>query len=104
MISLGAIEHALLEMAPKKKWNLAKEGPSLAVCSKEIPGEKPKIVAFTLFPTTVEQLNQALREAGISNIVRLYSTMQLDEIPIMGSGKIHYRKLESDYLKKALQR
>ncbi|NGX57507.1 MAG: Bifunctional protein Aas [Chlamydiae bacterium] len=98
MISLGAIEYALLEAAPQKKWELAEEGPSVAVCGRERGDERAQIIAITIFPTSVEEVNSTLREGGFSNIVKVTDVMQLDEIPIMGSGKIFYRDLETKYM------
>jgi long-chain-fatty-acid--[acyl-carrier-protein] ligase len=94
MVSLTAIEEALLETALKQHWTKKEEGPLLAVCGKEIPGEKPKISLFCKFPTNVDEINKALREAGFSNLIKVTSVNQLAEIPIMGTGKVNYRKLE----------
>lgn len=101
MVSLASIEDALLQMAPQKKWPTSGEGPALAVCAKEIPGEKTKIFLFTRFDLSVDDVNASLKEAGFSNLVKVSSVTQLPEIPIMGTGKINYRKLEGDYLAKS---
>lgn len=98
MISLAAIEEALLQMAPKKGWQLEEEAPSLAVCAKEIAGDKPKIYLFTRFKTDVDEVNQTLKEAGFTNLVKVTSVHVLEEIPLMGSGKVHYRELDATYL------
>lgn len=98
MISLSAIEEALLVAAQKRGWELAQEGASLAICAKEITGEKPKIVLFCKFPASVEEVNRELREAGFTNLVKISSVQQLNEIPLMGTGKVNYRVLESTYL------
>ena len=100
MVSLAAIEDALLQMGVKKGWPLAQEGVSLAVSAKETPGEKTKIYLFTAFPLNLEEVNNALKEAGFSNLVRISNAMQLPEIPLMGSGKTNYRLLESEHLPK----
>jgi long-chain-fatty-acid--[acyl-carrier-protein] ligase len=98
MVSLASIEDALLQMAPKKGWPTNMEGPALAVCAKEIAGEKTKIFLFSRFQLNVDDVNAALREAGFSNLVKISSVTMLPEIPIMGTGKIHYRQLESQFL------
>lgn len=97
MISLGAIEDALIEIAPKKGWALAEEAPSIAVCGREIPDEKPKIAVFTRFPVTLDEINKALRELGFSNLVKISLVKELQELPLMGTGKIHYRQLEASH-------
>jgi long-chain-fatty-acid--[acyl-carrier-protein] ligase len=98
MISLAAIEDALLQMAPKKGWRLNTEGPTLAVCAKEVTGEKAKIFLFTTFDTNADAINKVLRETGFSNLVKVASVIKLNDIPIMGTGKIFYRELENTYL------
>ena len=72
-----------------------KKEPILAVCAKEEAGEKTKIFVFSLFPATLEEINRSLKEAGFSNLVKVYKVQQLAEIPLMGSGKINYRALEN---------
>lgn len=100
MISLSAVEDALLQMAPSKGWPTSQEGPTMAVCAKEIEGEKPKIYLFTKFPITLDEVNKAMKESGFSNLVKISAVQQIDDIPIMGTGKVNYRVLESRYLGK----
>jgi long-chain-fatty-acid--[acyl-carrier-protein] ligase len=100
MVSLAAIEDVLLEEALRKHGTVAEEGPTLAVCAKEEDGQRTRIFLFSKFPTEVDDVNKVLREAGFSNIIRVSSVFHLTEIPIMGSGKINYRELETRYLKK----
>lgn len=99
MVSLAALEAALLEKAPEKGWQTQEEGPSVAVCAKEDAEAKTQLFAFTKFKASTQELNQALREGGFSNIVRLSQSIQLEEIPVTGTGKIDYRMLEGSYLK-----
>lgn len=94
MISLAAIEDALQKTLGKKATNI-EEGPILAVCAKEEAGEKTKILVFTRFPTSVEEVNRSLKEAGFSNLVKAFKVQELAEIPLMGSGKTNYRALEA---------
>ncbi len=93
MVSLAAIEDALQKALGGKAETT--DGPSLAVCAKEELGEKAKIFVFTRFATSLEEVNRSLKEAGFSNLVKVYKVQELEEIPLMGSGKIHYRALES---------
>ncbi len=101
MVSLSAIEETILHAVLKAHSIVQQEGPLVAVCAREIPGEKPKIFLFTKVKLTPEEVNQSLREAGFSNLVKVSQTFLLPEIPIMGSGKVNYRLLESDYLPKS---
>jgi long-chain-fatty-acid--[acyl-carrier-protein] ligase len=98
MVSLGAIESALYAQSSKQGWKLGDEGPSLAVVGKEQEEGKPKIVVVATFDATVDQINKALRDEGLSQIVKVTDFKQLDEIPLMGTGKIFYRELEDKYL------
>ncbi len=94
MVSLGAIEEALLKMSLENKWHVENDGPSLAISAKEILGEKPKIFLFTRFDVSLEEINKLLKESGFSNIVKISSITKLEAIPLMGSGKINYRGLD----------
>lgn len=95
MISLAALEEALLQIMGQKIRDLQEEGPVLAVCAKEISGEKPKFYLFARFAMTVDEANKAFRESGFSNLVKISDVIQVKEIPIMGSGKTNYRALEN---------
>ncbi|GAB4228206.1 MAG: hypothetical protein Tsb0021_05460 [Chlamydiales bacterium] len=99
MISLGLIEDALYEAAEKKGWKLSDEGPSIAVSAQENGNGKAKFYVFTTFSAKLEELNQALREEGISNLVKISEVNQISEMPLMGTGKVNYRKLEQEYTK-----
>ena len=94
MISLGAIEEALIKAGPEKGWRFAEDAPSLAIMAKELPGEKTRINLFTVFKTDIEEVNSALKAAGFSNLVRISQVNVVKEIPIMGTGKVNYRALE----------
>lgn len=95
MISLTAIEDTL-EKAFGKYHQGSEEGPLLAVCAKEEAGEKTKIVLFTRAEISLDGANQALREAGFSNLVRLVKVQKMAEIPLMGTGKVNYRHLQAE--------
>lgn len=98
MVSLIAIEDALLRASMKKGWPTLQDGPALAVCAKELPGEKTKIYLFSRFEASLDEINLSLRESGFSNLLRISTIKHVPEIPIMGSGKVNYRALETEYL------
>lgn len=98
MISLASIEDALLESAVSNKWPISEDKPSLAIVAKEELDAKTKIYLFTDFDTTLDEVNLTLREKGFSNIAKVSEIKKIKEIPIMGTGKIYYRLLESQYL------
>lgn len=98
MISLASIEEALFEHAVKHKLQLAPEGPSVAVAAKEQEGEKTKFYVFSVFKISVDEANAALKAAGFTNLVKVATVHQIPEMPLLGTGKINYRALESEFL------
>lgn len=99
MISLGAIEEALLQNAVKKGVVGEVDGPVLAICAREHAGEKPTILLISKYAISVDEVNKSLRESGFSNLVKISHVQQLEEIPLLGSGKVNYRALESQFMK-----
>ncbi len=89
MISLPAIEAVLLPHFSSE----ADEGPPLAV---ETMGssESPEIVLFAVKPTMREEVNRIVREAGLSALYNVRQVIQVDSIPVLGTGKTDYRGLK----------
>lgn len=95
MVSLGGIEEALLQAAVQKGWGVkSHEGPLLAVTAREQETEKPQIIVFTIFATDREAMNSVLKEGGFSRLVKIAEVHQVDQIPLMGTGKTNYRALD----------
>ena len=67
MVSLAAIEDAVLQLALKEKWIAAKEGPSVAVCAQEKNRGKTKILLFTQYLTSADEVNKSLQSQGFSD-------------------------------------
>jgi long-chain-fatty-acid--[acyl-carrier-protein] ligase len=95
MVSLTAIEETLLQSLPKKGWTLDPEMPHLAVCAREQEGKKGEIHLFTPLSITIDEVNHILRENGMSNIIKVRSIIKVPYIPLLGTGKIDYRRLSS---------
>jgi long-chain-fatty-acid--[acyl-carrier-protein] ligase len=102
MISLPAIESVLagaFEAAPDAPadapagQDLATAGPSLAVEAAGQEGQA-EIVLFTTRPLAREAVNKAIRDAGLSPLHNIRRVIQLDEIPVLGTGKCDYRELK----------
>ena len=93
MISLPAIEAVLWPHFSSE----ADEGPPLAV---ETMGssESPEIVLFSVRPTTRDEVNRIVREAGLSALYNIRQVFQVDRIPVLGTGKTDYRGLKEMYL------
>jgi long-chain-fatty-acid--[acyl-carrier-protein] ligase len=96
MVSLGGLETELLKLVKDKNWPLGKshEGPALAVSVKEKENEKPLIILFTTFEVSRDEVNTALRESGFSRIVKIAEVKKVQQIPLTGTGKTHYRLLD----------
>lgn len=77
-----------------------KDEPSLAVCASE-DSDRPKIYVFTTFDASLEDINKRIKGLGFSNLHRAHHVVKLDSLPLMGSGKIHYRKLDDQFKKSA---
>ena len=97
-VGLQAMEEVLWQMADEKGWETGDEGATMAVCSEERRGKKPKIHLFTRFDTDVIEVNEALRDAGLSPLARVVSVTKVSEIPIMGTGQVNYRRLQDSIL------
>ncbi len=95
MISLSAVEEALLQASNHLGWSMDPALPSLAISALEAEGKKSEMHLFVTFKTDVEEVNNVLRDSGMSNLIRIRSVTQLPFIPLLGSGKIDYKKLST---------
>ncbi len=88
MISLPAIEAVLEEHYTAAE----DEGPVIAV--EVTPDEEhPEIVLFTTCDIDRETVNEQIREAGLSALHNIRRVIQVEEIPVLGTGKTDYRAL-----------
>ena len=87
MISLPAIENALL----KKYGN--DENVVLAVEGSDSI-EPPQIVLYSIIKNNIEETNAYLKKSGFSNLVKIHKVIQIDEIPLLGTGKTDYKILK----------
>ncbi|WP_051309918.1 MFS transporter [Desulfogranum japonicum] len=87
MISLPAIEETLLAVQRGSS-----DTPSLAVETAEEDG-RPELVLFTTTPLSREMANKRLREAGLSGLHNIRRVVQLEQIPLLGTGKTDYQQL-----------
>ncbi|MEZ5315551.1 MAG: AMP-binding protein [Chlamydiales bacterium] len=94
MVSLGAIEEVLIGAAKQRGWR-AHSGHLFALCPVEEVGKKSEIHLFTIFDLSVDQVNHILREQGMSNLIKISSTIKVTTIPILGTGKIDYKSLRN---------
>ena len=94
MISLGAIEEALNQKL-RSNGKITGELPALALIAKEEEEGKPQLILFATIFLDKEEVNEILRETGFSRLAKISSVKQIDEIPLMGTGKTDYRRLQS---------
>ncbi|MGM0440188.1 MAG: AMP-binding protein [Chlamydiota bacterium] len=94
MLSLGALEEAVAASGQRHNWYTPSEGPDLAVIALEKEGQKTELYLFSTFKVTVDEINKGIREQGFSNLARFKDVIECDEIPLTGTGKVNYRKLE----------
>jgi long-chain-fatty-acid--[acyl-carrier-protein] ligase len=92
MISLGGLEEVLSEKYPLKE-----EGPLFAVSAKEREGDRPRLILFTTLPLSLDEANHVLKSSGVSNLARFALVYKLPQIPLLGTGKVNYKKLEEEY-------
>jgi long-chain-fatty-acid--[acyl-carrier-protein] ligase len=95
MISLGAVEETLIsELIRRGK--ISADLPSLAVCADERSG-KTELVVFTTISLTREEANEILKNSGLSRLIKISAVKKIEEIPLMGTGKTDYRKLQTAF-------
>ena len=94
MVGLGGIEEDITKISIEKRWiSASSDKPQIVVHAQEKEGEKPRIIVYTTADLDRDRVNEALREEGMSRLVKVSEVKKIDEIPISGTGKIQYRKL-----------
>jgi long-chain-fatty-acid--[acyl-carrier-protein] ligase len=83
MISLPAIEQVLEAHFP------ASEGPVLAVAAAG-DEQHPELVLLTTLALERHEVNQLIREAGLSPLHNIRLVRRVEAIPLLGSGKTDY--------------
>ena len=91
MISLPAIEAVLAERFGDENSDV----PTLAVVAREGEGH-PQIVLFTTGDFSTQQANTAVREAGLSALYNIQDVVRVQALPLLGTGKTDYRRLERE--------
>ena len=86
MISLPAIEQALETRLP------AGEGPVLAVAAAG-DEQHPELVLLTTLAVERQEVNQLIREAGLSPLHNIRQVRRVEAIPLLGSGKVDYTSI-----------
>jgi long-chain-fatty-acid--[acyl-carrier-protein] ligase len=87
MISLPALEEPFAKNFPPTD-----AGPRVAVEGIETP-EGRRVVLFTTEPMTLRDANALLQQEGFRGVMRLDDVKQVDQIPVLGTGKTDYKVL-----------
>jgi long-chain-fatty-acid--[acyl-carrier-protein] ligase len=87
MISLPAIESTLL-----KKYG-SSESVTIAVEGNDVI-QPPQTVLFSTFEADLNEVNSYLKESGFSSLVKINKIVQVQEIPLLGTGKTDYKVLK----------
>ena len=91
MISLPAVEAVLHAHYASD----TDEGPVLAV--EATPDEQhPELILFTTRQIDRESANRCIRDAGLSGLHNIRRIINLNEIPLLGTGKTDYRALKAN--------
>ena len=89
MISLPAIEAALEPHYASE----SDEGPTIAV--EATPTEsQPELVLFTTRPANRQTVNTQIRDGGLSALHNISRVIQIEQMPVLGTGKTDYRTLQ----------
>ena len=89
MISLPAIESALTE-----QWPAGEDGAVLAVEAVEREEQRPELYLLSSVKINLEEANEVLKQAGFSNLSKLKKLIELEEMPLLGTGKTDYQTIK----------
>ena len=89
MISLPAIESTLTE-----RWPANEDGAVLAVEAIESEDKRPELFLLSSVKIDLEEANEVLKEAGFSNLSKLKKLIELEEMPLLGTGKTDYQTIK----------
>ncbi len=89
MISLPALEEPFAQAHPPTD-----DGPQVAVEGIETDHGR-HIVLFTTFEMSLKDANAKLSQAGFRGVMRLDEVQQIEQIPVLGTGKTDYKVLRN---------
>ncbi len=91
MVSLPAIEAVL-----QRHFGESDDGPLIAVEAIGDP-EHPDVVLFTRRPAGRSEVNALIKDAGLSALHFVRQVIDVESIPVLGTGKTDYRALKSRF-------
>ncbi len=87
MVSLPAIESVLFQT-----YSAEESGPVMAVEATKT--DRPELILFTSKDVDRTTVNELIKAGGLSPIHNIKQVRQIDQIPILGSGKTDYQSLK----------
>ncbi len=91
MVSLESVEAILHEHFLTRRGKVCHgEGPCFVVCGVEKDLEKTKLCLFTTLELSLQDVNEAIKQAGTYSVVKISDVKKLDAIPLSGIGKPNY--------------
>ena len=91
MVSLPAIEAVL-----QGHFGDADDGPLIAVEAVGDP-EHPDVALFTRRPAERQAVNALIKDAGLSPLHYVRQVIEVESIPVLGTGKTDYRALKASF-------
>ncbi|MCH9631885.1 MAG: Bifunctional protein Aas [Chlamydiae bacterium] len=97
IVNLNALEDSLTRALIQEKIipTGGEDQPALAICAKEGDG-RAQLYLFATFDSKPEDINKKIKKLGFSNLHKIHQVVKCEKLPLMASGKIHYRKLEEN--------
>jgi acyl carrier protein len=94
MVNLVSIEEELVQFLQTLEIQ-NQEGPYLAIIAKEIEGQRPELILYTNLDIELLMINEALRNSGFSSLIKISQIKKINQLPLLGTGKINYRELQN---------
>ncbi len=97
MVNLNALEESLTQkfLEDQRIDASVVDQPNVAICAKEGDG-RAMLTLFVTFEVSRDEANKEIKHLGYSNLHKVSQVIQLSSLPLMASGKIHYRELEKN--------
>jgi len=95
MLSLAAIEEAIVSKIREQSGGAISELPQVVVWAGSESNGRPKLVLISTVPFEVFEVNHILRQKGFSNLTKIDRVVKVDQIPLTATGKVAYRLLDS---------
>ncbi|MCH9612596.1 MAG: Bifunctional protein Aas [Chlamydiia bacterium] len=94
MVSLYALEQELIKQGIKRKWFDTEDHSPLCIMPYEEDGKRPKLILLSTYDLECSLINTVLQDAGFPRISRISECRKIETMPLLGSGKVSYKKLD----------